>query len=264
MLILSNAKVPDEVEVGLLTVASKKASCVVMVLDAVYRKGLTSTDFREAFDRAQTSLVLAPACEVTWPGYILWARQRLNINDRSGDVPVWVAEIGTSALQKCGISKVDVEQQHFISEVLSTAFKLPDFKNCCKELRVLFTRGHIELLTQHLHVDIFEFAVCLQTILEWDTVLEWADKRVCESPEELQALLEIAVCLFTDAECPSSDLPDTIRYLANLLLGFPKGRRLIMESKHTLETIKQENGKAKMFQEAAQKFTADMDKAFFA
>ena len=87
---------------------------------------------------------------------------------------------------------------------------------------------------------------------------------MCASPEELEALLDIAVCLFTDAECPASDLPDTIRYLANLVLGFPKGRRLIMEAKQTLESIKQENGKAKMFQEAAKKFTADMDKAFFA
>ena len=92
---------------NLLTVASKKASCVIMVLDAIHRKGLASPEFKELFDRAQTSLVLAPAAEVLWPGYVLWARQRITINELGDDIPMWLAGIGTSALQGCGIKEVD-------------------------------------------------------------------------------------------------------------------------------------------------------------
>ena len=258
---LANAKTPDAVETNLLTVASKKASCIVMVLDAIHRKGLASSDFKEVFDRAQTCLVLAPPASVPWPGYIMWARQRLAINEHTGDIPVWLDKVGVSALKSCGVKDVDVEQQNFVSEVLSAAFKLADYKSCLVKLAEMFTWNKLDLLNQHLHEDIYEFAVCFQTTIEWDTVLEWAEIEESNSGAELEAMLDMAIALFLDAEDVKSDLPASTRFLANLVLGYPKGRRLVEERKHNLEALKAENRKAKHFSDAAKNFSGGMDKA---
>ena len=190
--------------------------------------------------------VQGTAAEVPWPGYVLWAGQMVIIKKgHSPDIPTLLAEIGTSALQDCGFEEVDVEQQKFISEVLSIAFQLQDYKKCQEKLRILFTSANLSLLLQHLHIDIFEFAVSLQTILEWTTVSEWADPKVRSSPTELEAMLELAVCVFTDAENIGSDLPKTTRFLANLVLGYAKGRLLVQEATLIFQTLEAENGKVR-------------------
>ena len=194
----------------------------------------------------QFFVVQGTAAEVPFPGYALWAGQMVIIkNGHSPDIPTLLAEIGMTHLQDCGFEEVEVEQQKFISEVLSKAFETQDYKKCQEKLRILFTSANLSLLLEYLHIDIFEFAVSLQTILEWETVSEWADPKVRNNPTELEAMLELAVCVFTDAENSRSKLPKTTRFLAKLVLGCAHGNALFHTALGYYEFLEETNGKVR-------------------
>ena len=201
--------------------------------------------------------VQGTAAEVPFPGYALWAGQMVIIKKgHSPDIPTLLAEIGTSHLQDCGFEEVEVEQQKFISEVLSIAFETYEYQKCREKLRILFTSANRNLLLQHLHIDIFEFAVGLQTILEWTTVSEWADPKATSSPTELEAMLELAVCVFTDAENKFSELPKTTRFLANKVLRCAHGYALFREGLTLYELMQEKNGKVRRARHSLERRTS--------
>ena len=248
---IAAAKTPDEHERQLCQAAVKKATNVICVLEAVQSKGLASEELAEAFDRAQTSLVLAPAAHVEWPSYIKWSRQRLHINSHTGDATSWVQKIGTGALTECGVKNVQLEQQTFLSEYLSQALKMPELKACMQHLLALVGRAALPQLQKNLDEDITEFCFCLSEKLD-------------PPLRELQArysALNCAVALFNDAEDMNSDLPDCQRYLCNLVLGFPKGRKLVDDAKVLAHDLHRDLQLLKGYDVAATKFTMGMDEA---
>ena len=246
--VIAASKNPDLTEHQLCLKAVKRSTNVNLVLKAVQTKGLASKEFADAFDRAETCLLLSPLAEIAWPAWMKWARHRLLINDHCGDAMSWLQKIGSKALSRCGRKDVESEQQTFLSEFLSQALKLPEFKACVRTLTTLFQVASVPLILEHLSPDIAEFGCAMQQILE-------PEPQVLR---ERHAAYELAVGLFDDAEKFDSDMPDSQRYLCNLVLGFPKGRKLVDDARLLYDGLDRDLKLVEDFNKANCKFHAFM------
>lgn len=77
-----------------------------------------------------TLLSLAPAAEITWPGFIKWARHRASIR-AAEQSELWLKMTSTTELCSNGLcaGKVAKEQDRILGERLASWFKMPNFKD---------------------------------------------------------------------------------------------------------------------------------------
>ena len=156
----------------------------------------------------------------------------------------WLQKIGFTALMQCGVKDVDAGQQTFLAEYLTGRLKLPEFQTCVKALLNLFNINAVPLLLEHLTFDISEFACSCQQMLDPE------DRPLVER----HAAYELAVGLFEDAEKPSSGIAECQRYLCNLMLGYPKGRKIVDDAKLLWNNLDRDVNLLANFKEVAQKF----------
>ncbi|CAK0899474.1 unnamed protein product [Prorocentrum cordatum] len=200
-------KEPDSEEIDTLTIARKKLTAIMAIVEQASKTSLDDDSFKDTDDMTVTKLQLEPTATLQFPPRVSYARHKFDIRSVSS-IDAWLVQVSSASLRKAGLANVSEEQERLWSECMSTILKMKG-----ADMNSTFDEFFAEDRDFDLEDDAMSFLTafgvcwCMFSYVDLDLLVELGKEAV-------DALDEAAK-------------PTTGTQLGGALMGLPKGRKLL-------------------------------------